>query len=536
MDDKFKYGQNDENSFDRQERSNHEQNSAHPNESSYYYSYGPFKSVRQEGEREPEDVIVTPPQPIKPIPQMHEMNNAFFGDGSNGSDGSSNRPNMPANAGNWQYNARPRTSLKTVVASFLAGMIVISSLMFAADRTNLFTPDKEATTQSVDSTSSEQSAPATAASMNITNQNDVISVVKEASPAVVKIETLQKQSSRSSSNPYFNDPMYRFFFGDGFGGDGGSGNDESGNGSGSQQNNTLVPVGIGSGFIFDKSGYILTNEHVVHGADEVQVTLENSKKTYEAKVLGTSYELDLAVLKIDGNQNFPYIQLGDSQNAQVGEWLVAIGNPQGFDHSVTAGVLSSKERSITIPGENGEPDRQYEHLLQTDASINPGNSGGPLLDLHGQVIGMNVAVSSDAQGIGFAIPSSTIKEVLDKLKNNQEIPKKPVPFIGAELMNLTEDLAKQLGTNVTEGSVVGNVIFKSPAYQADLRAYDIIVGINGTKYSNTQDLIDFIQKQTVGSQVTLNIIRDGKNMDLKVTIGDRNKFTSANSNGTNGGQ
>ncbi|MDU5950382.1 MAG: trypsin-like peptidase domain-containing protein, partial [Paenibacillus macerans] len=248
-------------------------------------------------------------------------------------------------------------------------------------------------------------------------------------------------------------------------------------------------------------------------------------KPYEAKVLGSSYDLDLAVLKIDGSSNFPSIPLGDSNSTQVGEWLVAIGNPQGFDHTVTAGVLSAKERGpITIPGENGEKDREYEHLLQTDASINPGNSGGPLLNLNGEVIGINVAVSSDSQGIGFAIPSSTVKEVLDKLKNNEKIPAKPEPFIGATLMTMTDEVAKQMGTDVKEGSIITDVVFKSPAYTADLRPYDIIVGANGTKFATKEKLIEFIQKQKVGAKVTFNIARDGKNIDLQVTIGDKNNY------------
>lgn len=242
----------------------------------------------------------------------------------------------------------------------------------------------------------------------------------------------------------------------------------------------------------------------------VQVTVEGTNKPYEAKVLGKNADLDLAVLKIEGKNNFPTVTLGDSDNAKVGEWMVAIGNPEGFEHSVTAGVLSAKERTITINSESTGKPTQYKHLIQTDASINPGNSGGPLLNLQGQVIGMNVAVSADAQGIGFAIPSNTILEVVDKLKNNQPIPKEPVPFIGASLLNLSPEVAKELGTSLTEGSVVRDIIYKSPAYQADLRPYDVIIGANGTPYSTSQELIQFIQKQKVGTALTLNIERAGQ--------------------------
>jgi serine protease Do len=260
--------------------------------------------------------------------------------------------------------------------------------------------------------------------------------------------------------------------------------------------------------------------------------VQGTKKPYEAKVLGTSYDLDLAVLKIDGDGNFPSISLADSNKEQVGESVVAIGNPQGFDHTVTAGVLSATGREITIPGENGEKDRKYENLLQTDASINPGNSGGPLLNLNGEVIGINVAVSSDSQGIGFAIPTSTISEVLEKLKNNEAIPATPQPFIGATLQTVTPQVAQQMGTNVTEGSLVMEVLYKSPAYTADLRPYDIITGADGTNYSTADDLIAYIQKKKVGDKITLNVVRDGKKIDLPVTIGNKNDFQTSNNGQT----
>ncbi|WP_055108998.1 S1C family serine protease [Paenibacillus ihumii] len=510
--------------------------------SSYYYSYGPFQSYGKANEesgqgqsyerRQPGEVEITKPQPVKPIPTSSftgyssaEGQRGAFGGGGTGSSAPASSATRNAN---WQYNERPkRSSFKSVLAGMLAGMLILTGAMVFADRTNLFTPDSathvpaaatpESKTAAGDGGSSAKTSTAV---FPMTNPGDVTSVVQQASPAVVKIETLVKAGRQSQRIPN-NDPFYRFFFGDDLYGSYGGGN----SGGGSSNSNQLVPTGIGSGFIFDKTGYILTNEHVVHNADIVQVTLQDSEKPYEAKVLGTSYELDLAVLKIEGDNNFPSIPLGNSDDTQVGEWLVAIGNPKGFDHTVTAGVLSAKERGgIRIAGENGEKDREYEHLLQTDASINPGNSGGPLLNLNGEVVGINVAVSSDAQGIGFAIPTSTVSEVLDKLKNNEEIPKKPVPFIGATLMTMTDEVAKQMGTDVKEGSVVSDIVYKSPAYNADLRPYDIITGADGKKYVTKEDLIAYIQKQSVGTVVTFNIVRDGKSMDLKVTIGDKNEF------------
>ncbi|MEK5641008.1 serine protease [Paenibacillus rhizosphaerae] len=547
MDERNRFGQ-PEDSFD-QEPTKREQPSSDSNNSSYYYSYGPFKSLGKDNNTEhpgsepsdrphSEEVEITPPNPVRQLPvtsSQYHSSGESGSPGRSGGSGGSGGNNGGSNGGNWQFNQRPKTSVKTVLISFLAGMVVITGLMFTADRMNLFTPNtsltsETATTVSAAADNNEPTGKANTTSLPLSKPTDVSGVVQEAGPAVVKIETLVKQSSRtnSQSNPYLNDP-FSYFFGDQFGGDsgyGGSGSDSQSQGSGSGSNpSQLVPYGIGSGFIYNKEGYILTNQHVVENADVIQVTIENDEKTYEAKLLGSSKDLDLAVLKIEGNNNFPTVPLGDSSSLKVGEPVVAIGNPQGFDHTVTTGVLSARERSIDISEESGSGTRKYQHLLQTDASINPGNSGGPLLNLSGQVIGMNVAVSADSQGIGFAIPTSTIKNVVDKLEKNQEIPKDPVPFIGASLMTLTEEVAKQMDTDVKEGSVVAEVVYKSPAYEADLRPYDIITGVNGTSYKTNSDLTAFIQKQKVGTKVTLNIVRNNKKMDLQVTIGDKNKFT-----------
>ncbi|HEY2492983.1 MAG TPA: trypsin-like peptidase domain-containing protein [Paenibacillus sp.] len=505
--------------------------------SSYYYSYGPFQSIGKDNgtnngadsypRRYDDDVEITTPQPVRPLPivnsfrtssgeQDGEMSKGGNGMGNNGSGGN----------GNWQYSKRPKSSFKSMAISFLAGMVVISGLMFTADYTNMFTGNALLSSTPSSQQAIADVAPSTAVntSLPLSKPTDVSTVVQEASPAVVKIATLVKSSNRRGqrTNPNSTDP-FSYFFGDQFGSGGRGNSEDSSTQSGSGTADQLVPYGIGSGFIYDKEGYILTNQHVVDGADVIQVTLENNKKPYEAKLLGSSKELDLAVLKIEGS-DFPIVPLGDSKSAKVGEPVVAIGNPQGFDHTVTAGVLSAMERSIDINEEDGSGTRKYEHLLQTDASINPGNSGGPLLNLSGQVIGINVAVSADAQGIGFAIPTSVISQVVDKLESNQEIPKTPVPFIGATLMTMTDEVANQMGSTVKEGSFVSDVTFKSPAYVADVRPYDIIVGINDTKYSTSQDLIEFIRTKEVGAKITLNIVRDGKEIDLSVTIGNKNDF------------
>ncbi|MET3937289.1 serine protease Do [Paenibacillus sp. PvP094] len=525
-------------------------NTSGTDESSYYYSYGPFQSVNQEdtasshvnpSEREEGNVQITRPDPVKPLPMYYNNGSSEQAGRGNGGSGSGNGGDGGSGGkngnGNWNYNNRkPRSSVRSLLFSFIAGMLVITVLMYTADRTNMFTPQEALTSAENQSTSQESTSTNTGSSNNVTasllptGKEDVSSVVTSTSPAVVKIETLAKQSTRSGSQggSTMSDPLYQYFFGNGGNGSGGT---DSNQGEQQQQgSNQLVPLGIGSGFVFDKEGYILTNQHVIQGADVIQVTLENNSKPYEAKLLGSSFDLDLAVLKIEknsGDDDFPVAPLGDSNSTQVGEWLVAIGNPEGFEHTVTAGVLSAKERTISIPDEETGKTREYSHLLQTDASINPGNSGGPLLNLNGEVIGMNVAVSADAQGIGFAIPSSVISDAVKYLKENKEVPKEPVPFIGASLMALTPEVAKQMGTDITEGSVVASTIYQSPAYQADLRAYDIITGANGTPYSTSQDLIDFIKTQEIGSEVTLNVVRDGKKMDIKIKIGNKNDYDTS---------
>lgn len=543
---KNRFNRDNEPASDREWNNGSNDNQSSESSSSYYYSYGPFKSLNKEdsnndpqvehyNRREPERVEVTPPQPVRPLPYSPAARSGFDGQGGGFGGNGGSGGNGDGGGSNWQYNRKPKSTFKTAAVSFLAGMIVLTGSMYMADRGNWFTPNADtaltsngtSTTAKSLSESAGSKANTTTASL-VTGDRDVSGVVDHVGPAVVKIETLVNSNSRNSRNQgggqSFSDPFSQFFFGDQFGGSSQSDPDQDQQQSPSNRGSQLVPYGIGTGFIYDKAGYILTNQHVINGADVIQVTVDGQTKPYEAKLLGSSKDLDLAVLKIEGNNNFPVVELGDSDSLKVGSEVVAIGNPQGFDHTVTAGVLSAKGRSIDINEEDGSGTRNYKNLLQTDASINPGNSGGPLLNMNGQVIGMNVAVSTDSQGIGFAIAVNTIKNVVDKLETNQAIPKEPVPFIGATLMTITDEVAKQMGTNIKEGSVVAEITYRSPAYNADLRPYDIITGANGKKYATNQDLITLIQSLKVGDKITLNVIRDGKPLDLQVTIGNKNDF------------
>ncbi|WP_245599986.1 S1C family serine protease [Paenibacillus harenae] len=308
---------------------------------------------------------------------------------------------------------RSGNSARTMLASFLIGAVVIGGFSYMADKNNLFSGGETGTAgngTNAANKSPQQGAGVSTASLN--TSDEIASVYEAASPAVVKIETYA-EPARSAS--MFDDPAFRQFFGGDYGMGGRSQQQEQPQQEGSTE---LQLTGSGTGFFYDSDGYILTNEHVIADAKEVKVTVQGYDEPLTAKVMGSSYKLDLAVLKVESPDggSFPSLKLGSSDDTQIGDWVIAIGNPYGFDQTLTMGVLSAKERPITIADEQGE--HQYEHLLQTDASINPGNSGGPLLNEQGEVIGINTAVNAEAQGIGFAIPTSTIMEVLDQLKTN----------------------------------------------------------------------------------------------------------------------
>ncbi|EJW16482.1 trypsin-like peptidase domain-containing protein [Paenibacillus alvei] len=493
----------------------------------YYYAYGPYQSVKQE---EPSrtttsidpagrmnDVQVTPPNPVKPLPfsSVTQQGSAQANGVAAPNRGDGGGQSAPPQGG-WNFKESKRkggTSFKAMFASFMAGALVITALMVTADKANLFTGGTALAGEGAGSSAAnavQTNGPGTTLP---NGSNSVADVFKKASPAVVKIETFATTSGQSGgNNPWMNDPFFRQFFGDSYGNDN----------SRQDVKPKLQPLGIGTGFIFDKEGYILTNQHVIEGAETIQVQVEGSKEPLKAELLGQSKDLDLAVLKIKSNGDLPTVSLGNSDATQIGDWLVAIGNPSGFDHTVTVGVLSARERKINVD-DNGSA-REYQHLLQTDASINPGNSGGPLLNMQGEVIGMNVAVSRQAQGIGFAIPSNVISKVVEDLKNKREIPKEPLPFIGATLITMTDDIADRLGMNLIKGSLVSEVLFGSPAYEADLRAYDIITGMDGAKFTTKEELIEQISKKKVGDTAKLQVVRNGKSIDVSVKIGDKNKF------------
>ncbi len=272
---------------------------------------------------------------------------------------------------------------------------------------------------------------------------------------------------------------------------------------------------LGSGFVIDPNGYILTNYHVIKGADEVVVSFSEDEK-YKAKVVGKDKKTDLALLKINVKKKLPYLVLGDSSKVKIGEWVIAIGNPFGLSHTVTHGIISAKGRVIGVG--------PYDDFLQTDAPINPGNSGGPLLNMKGEVIGINSAIytkTGQSAGIGFAIPSNIAKVVVEQLKTKGKVVR---GWLGVKIQKVTPDIAKAFNLKKPEGALVAEVIKNTPASRAGLRPGDIIIKYNGKKVKNYRDLPFYVASTPPGEKVEIEVLRPrgGKlrKLTLKVKIGE----------------
>ena len=268
--------------------------------------------------------------------------------------------------------------------------------------------------------------------------------------------------------------------------------------------------GSGSGFFIDKEGYLLTNHHVIEGADRVEVSLFDSR-TLRATVIGSDRETDLALLKVEAQGEYPAIVLGDSDALRVGEWVVAIGNPlRMYDHTVTVGVVSYKGRVLWNPS--------FDNFIQTDAAINFGNSGGPLLNSQGEVVGINTAVSQQGQGIGFAIPINTAKDILSQLRERGAVSR---GYLGVSLDDADEDYQEQLGLPEPHGAVVTRVTADSPAHKAGFKVYDVIVAVNGEPVLTGADLVRAVSSSAPETPVEVTVYRDGQRLGLRATLDER---------------
>lgn len=327
----------------------------------------------------------------------------------------------------------------------------------------------------------------------------VAAAVNRIGPAVVRIDT--ERTITRNPDPFLNDPFFRRFFGDGF----------------------VVPPGEerlrgqGSGFIIDSSGVVVTNAHVVDNADRVTVTLKDGR-TFDGEVRGADEVTDLAVIRINvAGGGLPIAPLGDSDQVQVGDWAIAVGNPLGLDNTVTLGIVSTLNRSSALVG---IPDKRLE-FIQTDAAINPGNSGGPLLDAEGQVIGINTAIRANASGIGFAIPVNKAKEIIPQLARGERVAH---PYLGVQIATLTPELAKQNNDDPNStiilpevnGVLVIGVMQNTPAASAGLRRGDVITAIDGQAVTAADQLQNRVDSAGVGQNLRLTVQRGDRTQQISI--------------------
>jgi len=322
-------------------------------------------------------------------------------------------------------------------------------------------------------------------------------VAKELSPTVVNIRTTKNLANKEiykrfeSPNDDRFDEFFRKFF----------------NNSPEQD---LKQRSLGSGFIISKDGYILTNNHVISGADEILVSLADSEE-FKAKLVGSDDKTDIALIKIDTkNKDLPVAVLGDSDALDIGEWVIAIGNPFGFGHTLTQGIVSAKSRVIGAG--------PYDNFIQTDAAINPGNSGGPLINMQGQVVGINTAIVSSGQGIGFATPINMIKEILPELKDNGEVAR---GWLGVAIQDVTPEIARALGLKDAKGAMVTSVYKGDPADKAGIRPGDVILKINGQDVAEPRSLTRLVGSLKPNAKVTLHIWREGRMLELSTKLQKR---------------
>lgn len=324
-------------------------------------------------------------------------------------------------------------------------------------------------------------------------------VAQKVKPSVVNIRSTKRllgggRNGEQTENPFgdlFGEDFFEKFFGN--------------------PNMLFEQQGVGSGVIVSKDGYILTNNHVIDGASEIEVTLMDDGK-YIAEVIGTDEKTDLAVLKIDA-EDLPAAEFGDSDALEVGDWVMAIGNPFGFDQTVTAGIVSAKGRSSV-----GIVD--YENFIQTDAAINPGNSGGPLVNLRGEVVGINTAIVSRAggwNGIGLAIPVAMAESIMDSIITDGHVVR---GWMGVAIQDLNPDLAESFGYEGTDGVLVGDVAEDGPADDAGIKEGDIVAEFGGKPMRNVHDLRNTVAATIPKSKVEIKVLRNGKFKTLKMTVGE----------------
>jgi serine protease Do len=320
------------------------------------------------------------------------------------------------------------------------------------------------------------------------------------SPAVVhiRVEKTVKGGGPAfhqfNQNPFGGNEQFKDFFGRNFG---------------RQRQPEFKQPAQGSGFIIDKSGYIVTNNHVVEGADTIKVILKDDTE-YSAEIVGRDPVTDIALIKVEAKRNLPTVPMGSSENLRVGEWVAAIGSPFGLEHTVTAGIVSAKGRVI-----GSGP---YDDFIQTDASINPGNSGGPLINMRGEIVGINTMIIAGGSGIGFAIPIDQAKDIIAQLKTGGEVTR---GWLGVTIQDLKGNLAEYYGVQDKSGVLVASVVSGDPADRAGIQPNDIITEVEGKKVTTSRDLTNLAAKLDVGDTAKVTVLRDGRQKTFDVKVGKR---------------
>ncbi|WP_017430550.1 DegQ family serine endoprotease [Vreelandella jeotgali] len=338
---------------------------------------------------------------------------------------------------------------------------------------------------------------------------DFTQLVKQAAPAVVNISTTREVEQRSPSLPHdFNGQdvpeIFRHFFGDRFGG-----RSPSPHGGGPGQGPSQKRQSLGSGFVISEDGYIMTNAHVVRDADKVQVRF-NDRREMTAKIIGSDSQTDIALIKVDA-EDLTTLEMGDSDELEVGNWVAAIGSPFGFDHSVTSGIISAMNRTL--------PQDAYVPFIQTDVAINPGNSGGPLFNLDGQVIGINSQIftrNGGFMGLSFAIPVNVAMDVADQLRQDGKVDR---GWLGVMIQPVSRDLAESFGMDKPGGALIADLDPEGPAAAGGLKAGDVILAVNGQAVKRSSTLPRLIGRVAPDEEVTLSLLRDGEKTRETVTLG-----------------
>ncbi len=374
-------------------------------------------------------------------------------------------------------------TLAVVFGAMVFGMVIAGGLNWTP--TSVSAPD------------APEPQPVTAPEATVQGFPSFADLAEMVSPAVVTIEasSFEASSGRSGVDPF------EFFFGP-----------RRREGPPRDEDEEFRSDSGGSGFLVSADGFVVTNNHVIRGAEEVRVRM--GENVYDAELKGADAATDLALLKIDSQDEFPYLLLGDSDSLRAGDWVMAIGSPLDLANTVTVGVVSAKGRRIGISAETNS----FESFIQTDAAINFGNSGGPLVSLSGQVVGINTAINWGSENIGFAVPVNVLRQVLPQLKEEGRVRR---GYLGVSVSDLTPRAAEAFGLDSTNGAMVNQVQPDQPAERAGLEHGDVILEVDGQSIANTRELIDYVSNQGPDATVELEILRDGRRLTKKVELAER---------------